>query len=224
MKSLQLASLVALTASAVGAALVLSDSSVFGTRPVAGAEFDRPDAEPTEHISAELIHEVGAAGVDRQRRPGFAEHDSVSQPGRSESGDGTAPSDAMPGGPQVPRKAPTLAEIQEFREYVDGTISEMREEQAADDLRRLRTRIEKLDETMPALEVVLDLTAAQSDKLRTALLTGFDREAEYLRLWAKGADEQILAELKTSDRAALVRELSSFLSAEQLALYHARGQ
>ena len=75
---------------------------------------------------------------------------------------------------------------------------------------------------MPALEDWLELTPQQSDKMRTVLLSRLDRETEYLRLWEKGADKEILDELKVSDQDALHEELSGILTARQLRTYLSR--
>jgi hypothetical protein len=129
------------------------------------------------------------------------------------------PSQAVPDGSGAPEGAATLAELREFREYVDTTLSEIRQEQAAGKLRDIEKRVALLDDVILELDEQLDLNRRQSERLRSALLSRLDLEAEYLRKWECGMDEEILAELMASDRAAHFVELSEFLTGEQLKAY-----
>ena len=65
----------------------------------------------------------------------------------------------------------------------------------------------------------LDLTQNQADSLRSTLILQSEREAELLRLWEEGADDQVLGEMKAADGQAFQDELSGFLSTDQLETY-----
>lgn len=76
--------------------------------------------------------------------------------------------------------------------------------------------LEVLETRMLKFEDQLGLDRAQSDALRSALLSQHDREAEWTRLWRDGADAEVLAEMKTNDQATHRAELESILTPEQL--------
>lgn len=212
MKSTKIVSLLALAIGAVGFVTVLT---VGHRRAEAGLNAKAgSDADPPPGIGN--LTELRPAEV--QRAPVMA--------GLVPSGEVDARGEESPeasgGGAEGPAESPrvaTLAELQEFREYVAGSLLELRKQRAADELRALEERVARLDETVTRLEDSLELTPHQSDKLRSVLLSQFDREAEYVRLREEGADEEILGELKASDRVAQSSELASFLTPEQLATY-----
>ena len=131
-------------------------------------------------------------------------------------------SGGTPAGSGEPPRAATLAELQEFRVYVDTTLSEIRKEQATDKLRDIEKRGARMDDVILELDDLLTLSSRQSERMRSALLSRLDLEAEYLRKWERGMDEGILGELMASDRAAHVAELSEFLTGEQLHTYLSR--
>ncbi len=208
MKSRQIIPLLFLVVGAIGIAAVLMSPSTFWARQV-GQEFPAA-AGPPAALPAPVADLAEVWLAHAQRAP--ATNGSVSSAEVDDSG-------AARGGPGEPQKVATLAELQEFREYVAGTLSDIRTQEAAGQFRSLEERAAKLDETMPTLENWLELTPLQSDRMRTVLLSRLDREREYLRLWEKGADQEILDELRVSDREALRAELSGFLTAHQLRTY-----
>ena len=211
MKSRQIIPLLILIVSAIGIGAVLMSPSTFWARQVdqgfpaaAGpvAELPAPVADLAE---VRLAHAQRASIADGL----------VSSAEPDDSG-------GARGGLGDPPQVATLEELQEFREYVAGTLSDLRKEEATDQFRTLEEQAARLDETMPTLENCLELTPHQSDKMRTVLLSRLDRETEYLRLWEKGADQEILDELKVSDQDALHEELSGILTARQLRTYLSR--
>jgi len=78
--------------------------------------------------------------------------------------------------------------------------------------------LEVLEVRMMKFEDQLGLDRRSSDALRGALLTHFEREAEWARRWSDGED---VSELKASDTAALQAELEQILTPDQLEQYHA---
>ena len=219
MKSLRIVPLLALAVSVVGFAIAVMNPWTFGSR---GAAAGLSAAPPPSARSEDLTEESREANA-RLTSPGPLPADARRSPVTSEGEDSEA-SEGTFAEPGEPPKAATLEELLEFREYVRTTLSEIRKEEAADKLRELKQQVAKLDETMPALEDWLELTPQQSDKMRSVLLTQWDREAEYLRLWEQGADEEILGELKVSDQKAHSNELAGFLTEEQVQTYLRGGQ
>jgi len=118
-----------------------------------------------------------------------------------------------------PVQTATLEELDEFREFVSHSLSEIRQAEAAPRLRSLELKAVRLDETMPGLADRLELTPSQSDRMRSVLLSRLDLEAEYWRQWGQGADEAILAELKARDDAAHRHDLAQFLTPAQMRAY-----
>ncbi len=208
MKSRQIIPLLVLIVSAIGIAAVLMSPSTFWARQV--DQGFPAAAGPPAALPAPALDLAEVRLAHAQRAP---EADGLVSSAELDDSGGAR------GGLGEPPKVATLAELQEFREYVAGTISEIRKEEAADQFRTLEGQAARLDETMPTLENWLELTPHQSDKMRTVLLSRLDRETEYLRLWEKGADQEILDELRVSDREALRAELSGFLTAHQLRTY-----
>lgn len=207
MKSPHIVSLLALVVSAVGVAAVLMGPSNFWSRHDVSADLPtRPGGLADELNDRLTIPEL---------RPAYLQRAAVADGLVSGGGEDSPPEESP--------KAATLAELQDFREYAASALSEIRHQEATDKLRTLEERAARLDETMTALEDWLELTPHQSDKMRSLLLSRFDREAEYLRLWEEGADEEIRGELKVNDREAQVSELSGFLTAGQLETYLSRG-
>jgi len=213
MKSTRIVSLLALAVGVIGFVIVLTTGhrrAEAGLLPAADPNADFPPriGDLAELRAAEVQRAPVVAGLVSSRELDARRDESP---------------EVLDEDPAESPKVVTLAELQEFREYVTSTLSEIRKQKAADELRRLEKRSANLDATVSTLEDSLELTPHQSDKLRSLLLSGFDREAEYLRLWEEGADEEILGELKASDHEVNVTELSGFLTAEQLAAYLAHG-
>lgn len=208
MKSRQIIPLLFLVVGAIGIAAVLMSPSTFWARQV--DQGFPAAAGPPAALPAPALHLAEVRLAHARRAP--APDGSVSSAEVDDSG-------AARGGPGEPPQVATLAELQEFREYVAGTLSDIRTQEAAGQFRSLEERAAKLDETMSTLEDWLELTPHQSDRMRTVLLSRIDRETEYLRLWEKAADQEILDELRVSDREALREELSGFLTAHQLHTY-----
>jgi hypothetical protein len=195
--------------SAIGVAAVLMDPSTSEARHQASADLPARVGALTGE-NRELAYWLGAP----ENRP--------SDQGRVAVADGAASRGESDTRAAESPKPATLTELRDFREYVDSTISELRKQEAATKITALEAQAASLDETMPTTEAWLKLTPHQSDKMRSVLLTRLDREAEYLRLWADGADEEILGELRKGDREARLSELTGLLTAEQLREYLAR--
>ena len=62
--------------------------------------------------------------------------------------------------------------------------------------------MERLDEAMPKIETLLELTQDQSGQMRSALLAQYDPEAELTRRWEAGEGPEILGEIKRDEGAA----------------------
>lgn len=221
MKSTQIFSLLALVASAVGVTAVLMDESTSEAHHIASADLPTR-ARGLAGEDLELIELLGVPGYDPAdlRRAVVAEGPAPS--GRTPSGRGSSgrgSSGMADSRPEEYPKTATLTELRDFRAYVESTLSEVRQQEAAAKINALEARAARMDATMPTMENRLGLTPHQSNKMRSVLLSQLDREAEYVRLWAKGADEEILAELKKSDREARLEELTGFLTQAQLATY-----
>lgn len=154
---------------------------------------------------ASLELELAATAPSRRSTPGLTGHSSR-----------LADREAQPASSKAPRKPPTIEEMREFREYVGTTITDMRKQEAVPRLSNLLGRVEKMGETIESMENWLGLTHTQSDRMKSLLLSQLDLEIEYLKKWEQGADNDLLAELKASDRVARDQELSEFLSATQL--------
>ncbi len=110
-----------------------------------------------------------------------------------------------------------------FKERVAETLSEIRHEEAVAKVRsQQERRLERLDETMPKVEEWLGLSPYQSDRMRSALLVQYEREAELVRRWEAGEDPELLGERKVADREQHLAEVAAFLSAQQYETYAAR--
>jgi len=115
-------------------------------------------------------------------------------------------------------------ERKDLREYVSEALTEIRKEEAAARFPSLEERAAELDETMPKLEAWLDLTREQSGRMRSALLSQYEREADVLRRWQEGADARVLATMKRDDREVHLAELAEILTPEQLEAYASRRE
>ncbi len=111
-----------------------------------------------------------------------------------------------------------------LKDSVASALTEVRREEAVGKVRaKQEARLERLDQTMPKMESWLELTPQQSDRMRSALLAQYEREAELTRRWQAGEDPEVLGELKRGDRETHRAELSGFLSAEQMERYTGSG-
>ncbi|MFT7678291.1 MAG: hypothetical protein ACI8QC_002277 [Planctomycetota bacterium] len=111
-----------------------------------------------------------------------------------------------------------------FKDQVASTLSEIRKEESVGQVRAWQEkRLERLDEAMPKIESWLELTSTQTSKMRSAILAQYDRETELTRRWEAGEDEEVIGEVKRSDREAHLSELGGFLTPSQLERYSARG-
>ena len=201
--------LVLVAVSAIGVAAVLMDPSTSEARHQASADLPARMGGLAEENRG-LTDRLGAPGNRPSDQVRVAVADGLVSRGEADARAAESP------------KPATLTELRDFREYVDNTISELRKQEAATKIAALEALAASLDQTMPATEAWLKLSAHQSDKMRSVLLARFDSEAEYLRLWADGADEEILGELRKSDREARLSELTGLLTVEQLETYLAR--
>ena len=126
------------------------------------------------------------------------------------------------------KKGSASAQLAKNPEVLKGQVaSALHDIRKAESVGKVRAfaegRLERLDESMPKMEDWLGLTSDQSAKMRTALLAQYDREAELIRRWEAGEDDQVLGELKRSDRERHMTELSGFLSPGQLETYSSGG-
>ncbi len=76
-------------------------------------------------------------------------------------------------------------------------------------------REERLDQDMTFLGEKLGLVGDQSERLRSAILAQYEREAEQLRLWREGTSDELVGELKQQDGLLFDEELSGVLTDEQ---------
>jgi hypothetical protein len=112
-----------------------------------------------------------------------------------------------------------------FKEQVAETLSAIRKEEMIDAVRsKQEKQSERLDDTMPKLQVWLDLSAYQTDEMRVALEKRFERAQALVQLWEDGVDGELLGEYKANDREAFQEEIGRFLSAEQYATFVAAGK
>ena len=117
---------------------------------------------------------------------------------------------------EVLQKTP-LADPERFEEQVADSLVRIRKEEAVQKVRQHQDkRTERLEEDVAKIEEWLDLSAPQSDALRTALLTHYEREAEVRRLWEEGTPDEILGEQKRADGEAFYADLGEFLEPDQL--------
>ncbi len=105
----------------------------------------------------------------------------------------------------------------ELKTKIVDALTEIRKEEAVEKVRASQEhRTERLEEDVARIEEWLDLTPAQSNDMRTALLAQYDREAEVWRLWSEGVEDEVLGERKRSDGEAFRDDLGRFLTPEQL--------
>jgi len=116
----------------------------------------------------------------------------------------------------------TPEELRAFRAFIGESLGQVRTIEASGKLNRIEARRSNLELFIAQWERELQLSASQSDRMRSCELERLDREAEYVRLWRTGADEQFLSDLKARDGARHLAQLGTFLSAEQLATYRAQ--
>lgn len=90
-----------------------------------------------------------------------------------------------------------------------------KEEQVAFASKYQSDRVARLDEDMAYLGEKLGLAGDQSERLRSALLAQYEREAEQLRLWQEGTSTELVEELKESDGELFDEELQGVLTEEQ---------
>ena len=203
----------------IAAATVLAVAFVFAPRPAAySADLDL-QAASAPRTASQLL----AGDAPTRRAPREAPKLGSAESGPQGAGRVLVAKDHVDAAPAPPGTGPpraaTLAELQDFRAFVADTLTELRASEAAAELRAIEERAERLDEILAILATRLALTQPQSDRLRSALLARFDREAEYVRLWEQGAEEDVLTKLKATDRETHEAELATFLSPEQIAVY-----
>ena len=116
----------------------------------------------------------------------------------------------------------TPVELEDFRAHVHEALTEIRTQQASDELRALERRVEAIDATMPQYEEWLGLSGDQSERLRAALLARYDREQDVVRRWQDGEDPEVLGELKRNDWEVHVQEVAGFLTPEQFETYSSK--
>lgn len=114
----------------------------------------------------------------------------------------------------------------DFKDQVATTLSEIRKDEAVGKVRAWQEeRLERLDRTMPKMESWLQLSGDQSARMRSALLARYEREAELIRRWEAGESDEVLGEIKGSDREAHLSDVAAFLTPQQLDDYvSAEGQ
>lgn len=113
--------------------------------------------------------------------------------------------------------ATPLADPEAFEEQVADSLARIRKEEAVKSVREKQDqRADRLDQDVAKVEDWLGLSAPQSDSLRTALLTQYEREAEIRRLWEEGTPDEVLGEQKQADREAFYADLGGFLDPDQL--------
>ncbi len=113
-----------------------------------------------------------------------------------------------------------LGDPEMFEEQVADSLTKIRKEEAMRSYRQHQDKqAEQLEVDVAKIEGWLGLSAPQSDSLRTALLTHYDRQAEVRRLWEEGAPDEILGEQKQADGEAFYADLGEFLDPEQLEMY-----
>ena len=123
-------------------------------------------------------------------------------------------------GERVAGKVPVVKSEAELREFVAGALDEVRAEEQTRKVREWQVeRQERMEETVSKLDSQLGLSAYQSDRMRTALLVRFEREAELLRRWEEGEDAGVLGEIKRDDRELHLQEVAEFLAPAQLESY-----
>lgn len=126
--------------------------------------------------------------------------------------------EALQGKRGVPSQLADNAEV--LKDHVASALSDIRKQESVGKVRAwAEDRLERLDESMPKVETWLELTSDQSARMRTALLAQYDREAELIRRWEAGEDDEVLGEIKRTDRELHMTELSDFLSPTQLETY-----
>lgn len=111
-----------------------------------------------------------------------------------------------------------------LRDQVALVLSEIRKGESVDKARSgLEQSAERIDATMGKVDEWLELSPDQSEAMRSALLARYERDAELVRLWEAGEDEEILGEIKTTNRADHLDEVSRFLTPDQFDRYFNRG-
>jgi hypothetical protein len=111
----------------------------------------------------------------------------------------------------------------EFKETIADTLAQIKQEEAVENVRAYQEkRLGRLEGTMVKLDGWLQLAPNQSSEMRRALMDQYDREAEVLRRWESGEGNELIGELKSTNRQALRDDLSGFLSEEQLTRYMSR--
>jgi Spy/CpxP family protein refolding chaperone len=215
-------SLVALAVAGTALAAALADP--FGPRPVAAErpaarEAGRGSAEELAALREEVrtlrarLAELERDGMSPRRRP--VAHESESSRAEAESA-GPPDARAVEADASSDGEADTL---DAFRLEVAAALADVRERQAAAELRAIDERIRGLDARMPELEERLELTPDQSARLRSALTAKLDREADVVRRWGAGEAPEVLSELRRGDRAVHESELAEILGAAQLEVW-----
>jgi len=119
-------------------------------------------------------------------------------------------------GEETSRK-PTPDELAQFRDYLDTARREMRAEDAQEKRRSIDSRSLDIERWASRFAESQGLGDEASSKLLDILRREQDREAEYVLLWERGAEEAQLDELRRRDREASRRELLGILTSEQIA-------
>jgi hypothetical protein len=108
-------------------------------------------------------------------------------------------------------------------QVADALTTIRREERAEAYRGQHERRLERLDEVLPQLEQRLGLTRYQTSRMRTALESRYEREAELLSLWQGGAGDEVVGQQKQADSDAFRDELASFLTEDQLQSFWSGG-
>ena len=122
-----------------------------------------------------------------------------------------------------PKRPPSPAELEEFRTHVAGALEDIRKREAVSKLRTIEKRTERLDDVLPMYAKRLELDAEATTRLRSVLLRQYQREADIVRRWQDGEDDEVLGEMKRNDREVHQGELAEVLTPAQLELYRGWG-
>ena len=122
----------------------------------------------------------------------------------------------------TPREA-TAPTSPRFKDQVAETLSAIRKEEAVEKVRKQQEqRSARLDDDIARLQEWLELSPYQSNEMRTALLTQYEREDELRERWEQGEDEEVLGQAKRTAGETFRRDIERFLSEEQVETFWER--
>ncbi|MEM6672883.1 MAG: hypothetical protein AAF726_08555 [Planctomycetota bacterium] len=119
---------------------------------------------------------------------------------------------------------PAAIRDRELDESIEAVVIDLQKRQAVE---RFEQGLEKergtVDDRVAKYGDWLNLDAGQRDRMREILVDRGERDAEIVRLWAQGTDDETLGQMKVDNEVQIQSQIESILGPDQLDRYRSRN-